>query len=202
MTLRIIGAGLGRTGTTSLMVALEKLLARPCYHMAKLSAHPDHIEIFHSMAISNQAPDWSVALKEYAAVTDWPAAAFYESIMAQFPDAKVLLSHRDPEAWYASCEATIFPTILEAQGAWGEMIRAVVYNTFCDKLADKSACIEAYVKHNQEVRKRVPSQRLIEWSPGEGWLPLCEGLDLAIPEDKFPHANTTQDFLSRKKSKG
>lgn len=198
MALQIIGAGLGRTGTTSLMVALEQLLGQPCYHMAKLSQHPEHVAEFHRAAQGFDV-DWQVLFHTYQAMTDWPAAAFYLQLMQVYPEAKVLLSYREAESWYASCEATIFPAIKRAEGEWGEMIRAVVYNTFCANLDDKADCLAAFEQHREAVRAAVPSNRLIEWQPGDGWQPLCAGLGLPIPDQPYPHVNTTEDFLSRQR---
>lgn len=194
MTLQIIGAGVGRTGTTSLMLALEYLLQAPCYHMAKLPKHPEHLQILHDTATVDTT-NWVDFFVGYSAMTDWPAAAFYSSIMHQFPDAKVLLSTRDPEQWYQSCEATIIPKILQADGLWGQMIREVIFTTFTDKLESKDTCIKAFIQHNQKVRDCVPKQRLIDWQLGDGWQPLCEGLGLVIPEIDFPCVNTTKDYL-------
>ena len=38
--MQIIGAGLGRTGTLSLKLALETLGFRPCYHMLEVIMDP------------------------------------------------------------------------------------------------------------------------------------------------------------------
>ncbi len=194
MELQVIGAGLGRTGTTSLMVALEHLLNAPCYHMAKLPKHSDHNALFVQAARSKKI-DWRHFFLGYAAMTDWPAAAFYKQIMEDFPKAKVLLSVRDPEAWYQSCMDTIFPKILHTKGEWGDMIREVVYQTFTSNLLDKNACMAAYNTHCEDVIRHVPQQRLILWQPNDGWLPLCEALKLDVPQQSFPHVNTKQNFL-------
>lgn len=200
--LNVIGAGVGRTGTTSLMVALEYLLQAPCYHMAKLNQHPEHLQALYDAAktIKENSIDqtnWTDFFKGYKAMTDWPAAAFYPSLMRQFPEAKVLLSVRDPELWYQSCKATIIPKILQSEGAWGEMIRTVIFATFTEKLEDKDACIKAFIEHNQQVQNTVPKDRLIYWQVGDGWKPLSEGLGIDIPCVDFPCVNTTKEFLQR-----
>lgn len=196
MTLQVIGAGLGRTGTTSLMLALEHLLAKPCYHMAKINDKPSDIAAF-TQAANGKMPDWAMFFKNFSAVTDWPAVAFYQSIVDTFPEALVLLSFRSSEDWYQSCRSTIFPSIENATGEWGEMIQAVIKNTFANDLADKDECIAAYERHNQEVRNVVPKDRLIEWSPGDGWQPITNALGVDCPEKPFPRANTKEDFIKR-----
>lgn len=200
MTLKVIGAGLGRTGTTSLMVALEHLLSGPCYHMAKIHDKPSDVAHFTRTAqghLSNWDPNWQLFFKPYSAVTDWPAAAFYQSIMDAFPDAMVLLSYRPSEDWYRSCRSTIFPSIENASGEWGEMIQAVIHNTFTDDLNNKEACIAAYEGHNQRVRDAVPKDRLIEWCPGDGWTPITDALRMQLPDRPFPKTNTKEEFVKR-----
>src|ERR1700681_1618818 len=107
MTLQVVGAGLGRTGTHSLKVALEQLLGGPCYHMMEVFGRPDDIPVWHA-AVNGDMPDWSEFLSEYRAAVDWPAAAFWREISAANPDAVVLLSSRDTDGWWTSADNTIF----------------------------------------------------------------------------------------------
>src|SRR5512139_2619631 len=106
MGLRIVGAGLGRTGTLSLKLALEKLLGAPCYHMLEVFAHPEHIAVWHTAA-QGRPTDWPALFRGYAATVDWPGASFYRELMDAYPDAIVLLSTRDPDSWWRSASATI-----------------------------------------------------------------------------------------------
>jgi hypothetical protein len=191
--MKIIGAGLGRTGTTSLKSALEHLLGAPCYHMATLFQRPEHVAPWHAAA-EGRMPDWPTLLDGFAAITDWPGSAFYQDLMQAFPEAKVLLSWREPEAWLQSCRNTIFPKIVETEGAWGEMIRAVIGNSFGADLNNDQACLDAYQRHADNVKKTVPAKRLIVWTPDDGWAPICRALELPIPEVPFPHLNTTETF--------
>ena len=117
MTLRIVGAGLGRTGTHSLKLALERLLGQPCCHMSEVVQHLDHVPTWHA-AIRGETVDWSPVLDGYAAIVDWPGAACWRSIAAAYPDAVVLLSTRaDAETWYRSAKATILGDIPEEEKA-------------------------------------------------------------------------------------
>lgn len=199
MTLRIIGAGLGRTGTASLKAALEHLLGAPCYHMFEVENRPGDLATWREAAQGN-SPDWVAFFDGYAAAVDWPVAAFWEELAEAFPDAPILLSHRDANAWWRSAHDTIFPASVAAQGEWGEMLDALFSNRFTAALDDRQACVDAYLRHNDNVRRRVPSHRLVEWQPGDGWAPLCRALGIAEPEEPFPHTNTTREFLSRKAS--
>ena len=196
MTLKVVGAGLGRTGTLSLKVALERLLGAPCYHMAEVLAHPEHIPVWLAAA-RGEMPDWPEFLQGYAAAVDWPSASFWSEMSKAFPDALVVLSVRDPESWWKSSAATIFPTARGASDEWREMIAALFANRFTTALEDREACIAAFEHHNARVRELIAPKRLLEWRATDGWRPLCEALGVPVPDEPFPHVNTTEQFLSR-----
>lgn len=196
MALRVVGAGLGRTGTLSLKVALERLLGAPCYHMTEVFQHPEHIPVWHAAA-RGQTPDWRKLLAGYAATVDWPAAAFWPELSAAFPDALVLLSVRDSHSWWRSAHETIFPRSREAAGTeWYAMVEEVFGTRFTSATDDQAAAIAAFERHNARVRESIPAYRLLEWRAGDGWAPLCATLGVAIPDEPFPHTNTRTDWLA------
>ena len=86
MTLRVVGAGLGRTGTTSLKAGLELLLSAPCYHMDEVYAHPEHVEVWRS-ALRGDTSGLGAVMAGYAATVDWPGGAFWRELSSLFPDA-------------------------------------------------------------------------------------------------------------------
>jgi len=195
--LRVVGAGLGRTGTASLKLALEQLLQAPCYHMLELPANPAHIPLWHAAAQGNP-PDWHTMLAGYGATVDWPGASFWPELSEAFPDALVLLSLRDPESWWQSVHETIFSPVNLSRArpdGWHAMWNDLVVARFTDRLQDKDACIEAFIRHNAEVRKGVPHSRLLEWRVSDGWAALCRALDLPFPDRPFPHANSKSEFV-------
>jgi sulfotransferase family protein len=200
MTLQIVGAGLGRTGTHSLKSALEQLLGAPCYHMLEVFGRPDDIPIWHR-AVNGDTPDWSEFLADYQAAVDWPAAAFWREIWEANPDAVVLLSSRDTDGWWTSANNTIFQIAGSQPPAEEVTARAQVAmaldmfaNTFTPNWHDEAEAKRAYERHNADVRASVPADRLIDYRPGDGWLPICEKLGLPIPDEPFPHVNTTDEF--------
>jgi hypothetical protein len=194
MTLRIVGAGLGRTGTTSLKVALTQLLGGPCHHMTELFAHPEQIPLWDAAA-NGRMPDWHALFRDYRAAVDWPAAAYWPEIGAAFPDAVILLSTRDPESWWKSANATIFQAIPNAPAPeWRDMVLTMMRNRFTDRLDDKAACLAAYDRWYADARARIPKHRLLEWTAKDGWGPICERLGLPVPAEPFPRVNTTEDF--------
>ena len=197
MTLRVVGAGLGRTGTHSLKLALEQLLGAPCYHMVELFERPDDVEQWRR-ATRDQPADWDSVFDGYAAVVDWPAASFYDLIMDAYPDALVMLSTRaDAEGWWKSASSTILPAIARVRQdppPLEAMIFEVLESKFTPDFDDHDAAVAAYERHNQDVRARVRADRLVEWQPGDDWGPLCRALGVAEPSEPFPHVNTTDDF--------
>jgi hypothetical protein len=204
MAIKVVGAGLGRTGTHSLKIALEQLLGGRCYHMIEVFGLPEHIPLWTAAAQGNP-PDWADMLTDFDAIVDWPGGAFYRELSAAFPDAPVLLSTRPSEAWWTSAHNTIFQVLkqgAEVSEGFPEMIEALFSNRFTMDLENADACIAAYERHNAEVRASVPADRLVEWSPGDGWGPLCAMLGVSEPSEPFPHVNTTEEFRAMMASGG
>ena len=203
MSLQIVGAGVGRTGTLSLKLALEQLLGGPCYHMAEVFSHPDHVAMWHAAALGDP-PDWDVLFDGYVAAVDWPASAYWRQLAAAYPDAPVLLStRRDAATWFKSASDTILDhlrgdEVPEGMEAWSEMVQAMFRTHFGDiRLDDAEAVMAAYERHNAEVRAEAPAERLLDWQPGDGWEPICAALGVPVPDEPFPHVNTTEEFQAR-----
>jgi len=197
MALKVVGAGLGRTGTHSLKLALEQLTGGRCYHMVEVFGRPDDPAVW-TAAFRGQPPDWTSFLADYDAVADWPACACWRELAAAFPDAPVLLSSRDPDSWWRSASSTIFLG-MDAEGdasAWTEMAMTMLEG-FTPDWRDEGAAKAAFVAHNDAVRAEIPADRLIDWRPGDGWEPICRALGIAVPDEPFPHVNTTAEFRAR-----
>jgi hypothetical protein len=190
----------GRTGTESLKLGLERLLGGRCYHMLELMAKPEGFRHW-ARAVHDGMPDWDEVFDGYVACVDWPAAAFWPEISATYPDALVLLSVRDtPEEWYRSASETIFalmPEQIPDAGTDRSFLPEMMATRFTADLQNPAAAIAAYETHNQRVRDTIPPERLLEWRPGDGWGPICAALDLDEPGEPFPHVNTTEMFRSR-----
>ncbi len=200
MTLRVVGAGLGRTGTHSLKLALEQLLGAPCYHMLEVFGRPDDIPVW-QRASEGEPVDWSSLFGDYSAAVDWPAAAFWRELMDQYPDAVVLLSTRPTaDAWWKSANDTIFAVsrrdappdpVLQAQMT---MIHTLLERRFTPGWSDAETAQAAYDAHNATVRATVPKDRLVDWQAGDGWEPICAALSIPVPDAPFPHVNKTDEF--------
>jgi hypothetical protein len=208
MALKVVGAGFGRTGTLSLKNALEKLGFAPCYHMMEVFPRPDHVRMWHRLAFEN-AIDWDLLFRDFQATVDWPSARWWREIAAHYPEAKVLLSVRDPEAWYKSMIDTIYQpmkwpvpdSVPELARLQNEMARkAILEETFDNRFEDKAHAIEIFNRHTQEVRDTIDPARLLVFDVKEGWAPLCHFLEVPIPDQPFPRLNdtaTTQAMIQR-----
>jgi len=199
--LRVVGAGLGRTGTNSLKLALERLTGGPCYHMVELFERPGDLPQWRG-AVYGDPPDWRAFPAGYTATVDWPACAFWEGLAEAHPYAIVLLSVRDSaEQWWRSFEATIVDGLSRPvpadQPEWAERRQAtlaMLERTFTPRWREREQAMAAYESHNATVREAIPAGRLLEWRAGDGWEPICAALGVPVPDEAFPHVNSTEEF--------
>jgi hypothetical protein len=198
MTLKVIGAGYGRTGTLSLKLALEQLGFGPCYHMVEVFKNPEAISWW--LDAANGKPDWERIFGGYSACVDWPAATFYATLADTYPDAKVILTERDPEAWFRSTQATIFPnaTPPDTDAPFDQLFRKTIGRLFDQRMRDHDHVIEVFNAHNAEVRRRVDPQRLLVYQVEQGWEPLCHFLGAPVPPTPMSKTNTTEEFGRRR----
>ena len=200
--MRVVGAGLGRTGTMSLKYALEQLLDGRCYHMMEVGA-AGHVDAWYRAAIG-EPTDWTALLDGFDAIVDWPGAAFWEPLSEAFPDALVLLSLRPLDRWYESASSTILPDVehdgSEEALAFERMWRTI-RGDFTPDWADREATVDAARRHNERVIETVPADRLLVYEPGDGWEPICERLGLPVPDVPYPHVNTREQFLQRREER-
>lgn len=199
MQLRVVGAGLGRTGTHSLKLALERLLGGPCHHMVEVFDHPESWDAWQRAVEGAPLADWDSALDGYVAAVDWPSCRFYAELADANPGAVVLLSTRtDADEWWRSASKTIFAHLPrradDRMAAWlVELITGHIGD-----FRDEGTAKAGYERHLAEVRATIPAGRLVEWRPTDGWAPICEALGVPVPDDPFPLTNTTDEWLSRR----
>lgn len=210
--MKIIGAGLPRTATLTLKIALEMLGFGPCYHMTEVMAGTDRmpgwIDAFHGK------PDWDAIFEGFNATVDWPGSYFYRELAEAYPDAKVLLSVRDGLTWAQSMRNTIWEMaysdspmhhLMEAHARidptrqeFTETLMAMFKESgmFGPDLRnlDENAMAANMERHNAEVRRLVPKERLLEWWPTDGWEPLCEFLRVPVPAVPMPNVNDSASF--------
>jgi hypothetical protein len=197
----VIGAGFGRTGTLSLKAALERIGEGPCAHMVPLMDDEQRCRLF-TRAAGGDPASLTKALDGYRSTVDWPGVYFWRDLIGRFPDAKVVLTVRDPEQWYASAERTIWAAaqapVQPGLAAFREMADATNWTgTFGGRFGDRAYAIEVFNRHNAAVRETVPADRLLEYRIGEGWGPLCSFLGRPVPDEPFPRLNDTAEFQNR-----
>lgn len=201
--LRVIGAGLPRTGTHSLRLALTRLLGGSCYHMFSVKDDPvsarDWIQ-----ALGGDLSGVHARLAGCVAAVDWPSAYFWRELLAAYPDAMVVLSVRSsPAQWWRSFDATVLerkrhPEVLPGDdGSFAVMRDALLERTFGSSWACAADAMAGYAAHNEQVRAQCPAARLVTWEPADGWGPLCAALRVPEPDEEFPRTNSTDEFHTR-----
>ena len=198
MGLKVIGAGLGRTGTMSLKLALEHLGFGPCYHMSEVFAQARRNLPLWLAAIRGQ-PDWDEIFAGFAATTDYPACTYWRELSQHYPEAKVILTVRDADSWFNSVNKTIFAEggpSTSAEGPMAEFMHGGVIGDFVGRIQDREFMTAYFERRNAEVIAALPSERLLVYRPGDGWEPLCGFLGVAVPVERYPRVNTTEEWAT------
>jgi hypothetical protein len=213
MSLQVVGAGFGRTGTLSLKLALEQLGFSKCHHMREVMSNPDQIRAWHAIALGADAnlvdapdtPDWDTVFDGYAACVDWPSCTYWEELHDRYPDSKVILTIRDPDRWYESALETIYPSSSEiprwilwmsprARRAVELLFANVWDGTFDGRFEDRAHAIGVFNRHIERVKERVAHERLLVFQATDGWEPLCAFLGVPVPDEPYPHVNEAAEI--------
>ncbi|KAF2144704.1 uncharacterized protein K452DRAFT_266752 [Aplosporella prunicola CBS 121167] len=212
--MRVMCLGLGRTGTASLRDALRELGFNDTYHMMSASVEnpPDCLMWRDALAAKYDGvgtfgrEQWDQLLGHCQSLCDWPAIAFAKELIEAYPDAKILLTTRDVDSWHASCLKTVDwrandPELkMVAKWDWGAGLYQPMLEKFWTSFFKgdfKKYGKQIYQEHYAEIRKLVPPENLLEYRMGQGWEPLCEFLEVPVPDTKFPHTNDTDGFVDR-----
>lgn len=210
--MKLIGAGLPRTATLTQRAALEILGFAPCYHMQNVFADMSEVARWRAALDGDLSP--AEILSGYPAEVDWPSSYYFRELLETYPDAKVLLSVRDGMSWAKSMQGTIWGLLygdtlmrnlsdarMKVDPVWAmyiEMMKEMWQRTELldgeDTTLDFMA--QAMERFNDQVRRSVPAERLLEWSPKDGWEPLCAFLEVPVPEEPLPHINDTEQFIT------
>jgi hypothetical protein len=187
MDLAVIGAGFGRTGTLSLKLALERLGFGPCCHTSDEHHFIQGLD-FWSRIFNHEPIDWDEFFQGYRATVDSPSCRLYLELADRYPNAKVVLTWRESNSWFASYAQTILPMISAATH------RKYLSFLFGSETCDRDCIIAAYERHNAEVQRLIPAERLLVYEVRQGWDPLCGFLDVAVPDTPFPNSNPRVGF--------
>jgi hypothetical protein len=202
--LEVFGAGAGRTGTMSLKTALERLGFGPCHHMLHMLEHPEDIPLWEKVA-AGEGVDWHQVYDGYRASVDWPGARYWREVTAAFPEAKVILTVRDPESWYESVSNSIYPAATaplppDAPPSFARLrnfsLSCVWDGIFGGRFPDKDHALRIFTETNEAVKREIDGDRLLVFEVSEGWGPLCEFLGVPVPDEPFPRSNDRAQFAS------
>ncbi|HVJ29561.1 MAG TPA: sulfotransferase [Gammaproteobacteria bacterium] len=204
MTLKVIGAGLGRTATFSLKFALEHLGLGPCYHMAEVFAGlRRNVPLW--LEVVRGKPDWDAVFAGFQSTTDYPACTYWRELTAFYPDAKVILTVRDADSWFDSVSETIFSPQMQGSLAGspvGAMMQGVIFDTFGDRVTDRAFMTDWFTRRNQTVIDSLPPDQLLVFSPKQGWEPLCAFLGVPVPDAPFPRVNSRDELKQATADRG
>ncbi len=197
MPLKVIGAGLGRNATFSLKFALEHIGFGPCYHMSEVFAGVRHnLPLW--LDVVDGRPAWDAVFDGFQSTTDYPACSYWRELAAYYPDAKVVLTTRDPDSWFDSVSETIFSPRMqrsEPGSPQHTFMHGAVFSAFDGKMTDRGFMTDWYRKRNQHVIDALPTDRLLVFHPKEGWDPLCNFLGVPVPKEPFPRVNSRDEIL-------
>jgi hypothetical protein len=201
MTLKVIGAGLGRTGTLSLKLALEHIGFGKCYHMSEmLSQMRSHLPLWLEAAKGN--PQWDTIFAGYQSTTDYPGCMFWRDLAAHYPEAKIILTTRDAGRWFESVSATVMSephrARFESNPQMAEFFKLTVFDDDLEgRLGNREKMIEYFEKWNGSVIDAVPPERLLVYNAGDGWEPLCQFLGVPVPPEPYPRVNSREEMTER-----
>ena len=200
--MHVIGAGVGRTGTYSLKLAINRLGFGPCHHMEEVLHHmPVQVPLWNN-AVADRA-DWAKIYDGYPSAVDWPTACFFRELAETYPQAKFVLTERNPDNWADSFGATIYKLIAEREQGppemrdWLEMAASVIAKTGFPEGLDRAGLRAAFVAHNDAVKAAIPADRLLVYEVKQGWDPLCAFLGKDAPDEEFPRTNDRAEFWDR-----
>ena len=193
MALSVIGAGFGRTGTESMKLALEALGMGPCHHMKAVLSNPDQTALWRSLA-GGGGPDWDAAFAGYNSTVDWPGAYFWRELSQVYPDAKIVLTVRSAESWYASMEKTILKVLKASTDPASVGSKLIGQGVFAGRFDDRAHIIAMFEKNTADVQAAFDGERLLTYTIGDGWEPLCRFLGQPVPDTPFPRTNSADEF--------
>ena len=199
MALKIVGSGLGRTGTKSMQTALNMLGFGPCHHMVEVFQHPESMALW--VEASKGKDVWDEIFKDYQSAVDYPVAAYWREVAAKYPDAKVLHTTRDADQWYDSAYSTILSPASPATRPEPGSVQGEFFTSFAGTLRqhieDRAWMTDYFRRHDAEVKAAFPPERLLVYEVGSGWAPLCAFLGVPVPSEPYPSENSRATFIAR-----
>lgn len=179
MPLVVIGAGFGRTGTTSLQQALEVLLGGKVHHMNQIRGVPGdkerHFQLWEALARGEKV-DFEELFQGYIGAVDWPSCNEWKALAASYPDAKVILSMRDVTSWHKSVLDTIYISEYLAFDSFGCSILRPINSVLLPQITRFARWSHAYIwercfykdgpvrSMRGEAGLALAKKRMLEWN--------------------------------------
>jgi len=222
----LIGAGLPRTGTHSTFTALEQILPGKCHHMLRAFTGTRDANFWPKVGRGEGLDeDWKefIQAEGLSAAVDFPMSLYWKDLLRMYPNAKVLLTVRDPVKWYQSVKNTIRNIcrfLMESTAGaplrmigrlQGKPVGAALYTCnaatylgakypkglFGAVDAGEETAVRFFNDWKEQVIQEVPADRLLVFEVKQGWEPLCKFLGLPQPEGPFPNTNDTKEQQGR-----
>ena len=197
MALKVVGSGLGRTGTKSMQTALNMLGFGPCHHMVEVFGHPETVPLWIEAGAGR--PAWDKIFAVYNSMVDYPGSFYWRQLAAYYPNAKVLHTLRDPDKWFDSTQATIFEPgsrVTEQEGPMAAFFASFLGDIRAH-LHDRAFMTAHFRRHTEEVKRAIAPERLLIYEAGQGWEPLCKFLGVPVPDAPYPSENSKAEFIAR-----
>ena len=193
MTLKVIGAGFGRTGTDSMREALDMLGFGPCHHMFEVIGNEEQKRLWRAF-VAGTPTGWDQLFAGYSSCVDWPSAYYWPDLIRAYPEAKVILTHRSAESWWASFEKTILDGLHKSTDPASLGLALIKAQVFGGRPDDRGHAMALYEANVNAVKTTVPKERLLIHELGDGWGPLCEFLGVPTPTQPYPSRNSASEF--------
>ena len=209
--MQIISVGFLRTGTTSMKLALEQLGFGPCYHLKELVNDPSRAAEWLTVAADPASADWKRIYADYNSAVGTPTTTFWRHVVTAFPTAKVIITVRDPHDWYDSANRTIgkalAPPLPVRLLTWRprrepdllDEVQRIAREHEGGQVTGRDEAVAAFERHIADVRAQVPADRLLLYTVGDGWAPLCAFLGVPEPGTPFPRENDRATFRRRQR---
>ena len=203
--MKVICAGLAKTGTKSITKALRHLGYEVYDWEEQIFYFMDQwIDVFQN----GVAPDVKYIYQNADAVVDVPGVFFWEEILEAFPDCKVILSERNEDSWVESWvnqlkaldnTKSVFLKILSpTMRKFSRIGRASVRALYGSRETTPTYVFrKRYRMHNHRVRSLAPPSKLLLYDVKQGWKPLCDFLGCEVPTVAFPHENVKGEIAQK-----
>ncbi|KAM3419405.1 hypothetical protein BST61_g5334 [Cercospora zeina] len=216
--LQVITCGLGRSGTTSLSVALNQLGFGPVHHFQSLpfdaTLSKAWVRAIRALDRGENVPkeQWDLIFRGFNSTVGTPACHVADVLAKMYPEAKVIINQRDFESWFKSWAGLggskprvswiwqiLVPSLRARVEVWREQQKATGLLGAFSTSDPKAEMRGIYDSHYARMRENIPLDRRLDWNLADGWKPLCAFLNVPVPDQPFPHVHSSAEFKEKRK---